>query len=73
MGDLYDIQFQPILQENLEDNRVRIMNNREWTEEQKDRIVEIDHKEWRKGKNFMKLIKNRWHFEFLESKGQRKT
>ena len=45
MGDLYDIQFQPILQENLEDNRVRIMNNREWTEEQKDRIVEIDHKE----------------------------
>ena len=45
MRDLYDIQFQPILQENLENNRVRIMNNREWTEEQKDRIVEIDHKE----------------------------
>ena len=58
MGDLDNIQFQPISQDivdetvvlvgadnqtNLENNRLRIMNNREWTEEQKHRIVKIDH------------------------------
>ena len=73
-GDLDDIQFQPILQNiaddtvvplgsdnqaNLENNRVRITNNHEWSEEQKHRIVEIDHQERRKGKNFMKCIKRR--------------
>ena len=88
MGDLDDIQFQPILQDifdntvvplgadkqaNLENNRVRITTNREWYEEQKHRIVEIDHQERRKGKNFMKRIKRRWDLEFLESKGQHKT
>ena len=74
MGDLDDIQFHPVLrdiaddtvvplgadnQANLENNRVRITNNREWSEEQKHRIVEIDHQERRKGKNFMKRIKRR--------------
>ena len=54
MGDLNDIQFQPILQDiaddtvaplgadnqaNLENNRVRITNNHEWSEEQKRRII----------------------------------
>ena len=83
MGDLDDIQFQPILrdiaddaavplgadnQANLENNRVRITKNREWSHEQKRRIVEIDHQERRKGKNFMKRIKRRWHLEFPESK-----
>ena len=83
MGDLNDIQFQPILQDiadytvaplgadnqvNLENNRVRITNNHEWSEEQKHRIVEIDHKERSKEKNFMKRIKRRWDLEFLESK-----
>ena len=73
-GDLDDIKFQPILQNiaddtvvplgsdnqaNLENNRVRITNNHEWSEEQKLRIVEIDHQERRKGKNFMKCIKRR--------------
>ena len=58
MGDLADIQFQLVLpaiaddkvvpfgadnRANLEKNRVRITNNREWSEEQKHRIVEIDH------------------------------
>ena len=72
MGDLDDIQFQPILQEidddavvplsadnkaNLENNRIRIMNNCEWSKEQKHGIVEIDHQERRKRKNFMKRIK----------------
>ena len=83
MGDLDDIQFQPVLQDivddtvvpmgtdnqaNLQNNRVRITNNREWSEEQKHRIVEIDHQERRKGKNFMKRIKRRWDLEFPESK-----
>ena len=56
-------------QANLENNRVRMTNNREWSEEQNHRIVEIDHQERRKGKDFMKLIKRRWDLEFLESKG----
>ena len=58
MGDLDNIQFQPISQDivdetvvpvgadnqtNLENNRVCITNNHEWTEEQKHRIVKIDH------------------------------
>ena len=60
MGDLDNIQFQPISQDivdetvvlvgadnqtNLENNRVRITNNWEWTEEQKHRIVKIDHED----------------------------
>ena len=40
------------------------MNNREWYEEQKYRIVEIDHQERTKRKNFMKRIKTRWDLEF---------
>ena len=55
-------------QANLENNRVRITNNREWSEEQKHRIVEVDHQERRKGKHFMKRIKRRWDLEFSESK-----
>ena len=83
MGDLDNIQFQPISQDivdetvvpvgadnqtNLENNRVRITNNREWTEEQKHRIVKIDHEERLKGRNFMKRIKSRWDSEFPESR-----
>ena len=62
MGDLDDIQWQPILQDiaddtvvplgadnqaNLQNNRIHITNNREWSEERKHRIVEIDHQERR--------------------------
>ena len=76
-------KFQPILQDiaddivvplgvdnqaNLENNRVYITNNREWSKEQKHRIVEIDYQERRKGTNFMKRIKRRWGLEFSESK-----
>ena len=58
MGNLDDIQFQSVIPDitdgtvlplgadnraNLENNRVLITNNREWSEEQKYRIVEIDH------------------------------
>ena len=46
---------------------VCITNNREWSEEQKHRIVEIDHQERRKGKNFMRRIKTRWDLELPES------
>ena len=46
-------------QENLQNNRVRITNNREWSEEQKHRIVEIDYQERWKGEHFMKHIKAR--------------
>ena len=60
MGDLDDIQFLSILQDiaddtviplgadneaNLENNRVRITNNREWSEEQKHRKKESRKKE----------------------------
>ena len=60
MGDLDDIQFQPILQDiagdtvvqlgadnqaNLQNNRIRITNNREWSGEQNHRIGEVDHQE----------------------------
>ena len=55
-------------QANLENNRVRITKNREWSEKQKHRIVEIDHQERRKRKNFMKHIKRRLDLEFLELK-----
>ena len=65
MGDLDDIQFQPNLrdiaddtvvplgadnQANLGNNQVRITNNHEWSEEQKHRIVEIDHQEKGEGR-----------------------
>ena len=42
------------------DNRVHTMNNRDWTDEQKKRIVEIDENERKRGRNFLKRIKNRW-------------
>ena len=44
------------------------MNNCEWTEEQKHKIVKIDHKERLRGRNFMKGIKSRWDSEFPESR-----
>ena len=34
-------------QANLQNNRIHITNNREWSKEQKHRIVEIDHQERR--------------------------
>ena len=41
------------------DNIVNVMNNREWTEEQKCKLVETDGQEMRRGKNFMKRVKAR--------------
>ena len=41
------------------------MNNREWTDKQRHRIVEIDIEERTTGKHFMKRVKERWDTEFL--------
>ena len=42
------------------ENMVHIMNRSEWTKEQKHRIVKIDTEERRKGKGFMRRVKQRW-------------
>ena len=52
------------------DDIVHIMNNREWTEEQKRKLVEIDTQERRRGKNFKKRVKARWD---MESPASRRT
>ena len=49
------------------DDTVHMMNNHEWTEEQKRKLVEIDRQE-RRRKNFMKSVKARWDSEYLESR-----
>ena len=41
------------------DNIVHIMNNCEWSEDQKHKLVEIDRQKRRRGKNFMKRVKAR--------------
>ena len=48
------------------DNIVHIMNNREWNEEQKRKLIEIDRQERRRGKNFMKRVKARWDMKYPE-------
>ena len=60
LWETYHIQFQPILQDiagdtvvqlgadnqaNLQNNRIHITNNREWSGEQNHRIGEVDHQE----------------------------
>ena len=46
------------------ENIVHVVNNSEWTEEQKYRIVYIDTQERKKGRNFMKRVKERWDVEY---------
>ena len=41
------------------DDIIHVMSNREWTEEQKRKLVEIDRQERRRAKNFMKRGKTR--------------
>ena len=38
----------------VNNNTVHNMNNREWTDEQKRRIVEIDEEERKRGRDFMR-------------------
>ena len=50
------------------DDIVHIMNNREWTEEQKCKLIKIDRQERRRGKNLMKRVKARWDTEYPASR-----
>ena len=45
-------------------NRLHTMNCRDWTDEEKKRVVEIDREERMKGKNFMRRIAQRWRQEY---------
>ena len=52
----------PLSVENVayhENNNVHRMNNREWTDEQRHMIVEIDTEERTRGKHFMRRVKER--------------
>ena len=51
-----------------EHNNVHTMTNRQWTNEEKRRIVCINLEERQKGKNFMKRIKDQRDGEFPEKK-----
>ena len=44
--------------------RVHLMNNREWTNEQRNRSVQIDCEERKKGKHFMARFKAKWEAEY---------
>ena len=78
MEGLDNNQFQPNQPHDVTDNTVTqigdekranhdndniIINNREWTEEQKCKLVKIDKQERRRGKSFMKRVKARWDTE----------
>ena len=52
----------------IKHNRVHTMNNREWTNEEKQKLVQINREERQKCKNFMERIKDRWDHEFPEKK-----
>ena len=57
----------PLSVENVpyhEYNNVHRTNNREWTDDQNHRIVEIDAKERSREKHFMKRVKERGETEF---------
>ena len=57
----------PLGDENVayhENNNLHRMNNYEWTDEQRHRIVEIDTEERKSGKYFMRRVKERWDTEF---------
>ena len=47
-----------------ENNNVHRMNNREWTDKKRHRIVEIEREERTRGKHFMGREKERWDTEF---------
>lgn len=49
------------------------MNDEEWTDEERRRIVCINLEERQKGKNFTKSIKNRMDSEFLGKRREAKN
>ena len=52
----------------VQGNKSYTMNGRDWTDEEKKRVVEIDREERMKRKNFMRRIKERWHREYPEKR-----
>ena len=50
------------------DDTVHVINNHEWTEEQKCKLVKIARQERRRGKNLMKRVKARWDTEYPASR-----
>ena len=52
----------------VQNNKSHTVNGRDWTDEEKKRVVEIDREERMKGKNFLKRIKERWHREYPEKR-----
>ena len=68
--DLANIAVVPIGAENRanheNENHVHAVNRGEWTQEQKRKIVEIDTEERRRGKGFMRRVKQRWDAEYPE-------
>ena len=51
-----------------EDSRTWHTRSTEWTDEEKQRLIQLDRKERLKGKGFMKRIKVRWDQEFPSKK-----
>ena len=52
--------------DSVQNSKSHTMNGRDWTDEEKKRVVEIDREERMKGKNFTKRIKERWHRKYKE-------
>lgn len=46
------------------ENYVHAVNGGEWTQEQKQKTIDIDTEERRRGKGFMRRIKQRWETEY---------
>ena len=74
-NQLHDIADDTVVQLGAEkrtnhdnDDIVHIINNREWNEEQKRKLVVIDRPERRRRKNFMKIVKARWDTEYSASR-----
>ena len=63
MAQLTDAEY---IADRERNNRLHTMNCRDWTDEEKKRVVEIDREERMKGKNFMRRIKELWHQEYPE-------
>ena len=46
------------------ENNVHRMNNHEWRNEQRLRVVKIDTEERTRGKHFMRRVKEKWDTKF---------
>ena len=64
MVQLTDVES---IADRVQSNKSHTINGRDWTDEEKKRVVEIDREERMKEKNFMR-IKERWHREYPEKR-----